>query len=108
MIGRSAEPGTAPGRIGRWIDESEPEVPAAFRRHLNLEGPATPDGFAAAGSTAMRESLQSDARERRAAFRLLAADAYFTYACVRALEPGGEPDVLPAMVTRVAGLCRDD
>jgi hypothetical protein len=72
-----------------WLMQREPPIPEALLLHL--------DGAAAAvGSEGLLETLLAeagaalqDARagegERRGAFRLLAADAYLTYACEVAL-----------------------
>jgi hypothetical protein len=77
-----------------WLLERDPPIPEALLRHLD-------GGLSGITSDELLETLLAhaegaleDARggegERRGAFRLLAADAYVTYACEVALD-GDDP-----------------
>ena len=67
-----------------WVSSREPPVPEAFLRlvHPGSSSEAEPSAEAllAEAGSALRDAL-SGTGERRGAFRLLAADAYLTYAC---------------------------
>lgn len=87
-----------------WLAGREPPVPAALLRHL--------DGTSAHAGADLLETLLVAARraledaragegERRGAFRLLAADAYLTYACEVALEREDASDRLREVLERV-------
>lgn len=90
---------SGPFAIGEWIDRRQPPAPRAFRPYLEAAGPASPDGFATAAAAAMRMCAAKDPKDRAAAFSLLAADAFITYACqVVLLEGGGGPEL-----RRIAG-----
>lgn len=93
---------SGPVTIGEWIDQREPPVPRAFRPCLEAAGPATPDGFATAAAAAMRACAAKDPRDRAAAFSLLAADAFITYACQMVLLDGGGGRELRRIARRVA------
>jgi len=71
-----------------WIDERTPPVPDAFRPHLADERAATGEigELTRAAHEAMAETLARPGRDRDAAFHLLAADGYATYACEAAAE----------------------
>lgn len=75
-----------------WITSRQPSVPEAFADYMQ---PAEPDAAAgvdalvAEAGRALGLALQGDARERRGAFDLLAADGFATWACEAALE---QPD----------------
>ncbi len=109
-------------KIGDWIDAQEPAVPAGFRARLKAEGPASAAGFAAAAGEALDEALHSGPKERAAtasarardpsqpapderdaAYSLLAADAYVTYACLLALR---EDDAAAALEEIAAALSK--
>ena len=91
-----------PVAIAEWIDERQPPVPPAFRLYLEAPGPASPDGFAAAAAAAMEACARRDPKDRAAAFSLLAADAFITYACqLVLLNRDGGPE-LRRLARRVA------
>lgn len=94
-------------------------MPAAFRPHLEVEDDLAPKaglapdanvGAAAelsvasllrAAKAAMRSCADRDPRDRAAAFSLLAADAYVTFACLLVLAEGGGGKELRAVARRV-------
>lgn len=83
---RTRSPGVT---IAEWIDSQGRPVPAAFRSFLNAEGRASLANLLAASETEMDAYTAGDMRSRDAAFALLAADAYLTYACLRAVRENG-------------------
>lgn len=91
-----------PVTIGEWIDRQQPSVPPAFRPYLESAGPPSPDGFATAAAAAMKTCATKDPKDRAAAFSLLAADAFITYACQRVLLDGGGGPELRRLARRVA------
>lgn len=91
-----------PATIVDWIDAQEPTVPQAFRPYLETCGPASPDGFASAAAVAMKACADADPGDRAAAFSLLAADAFVTYACQLALLNGGGGSELRRIARQVA------
>ena len=79
--------------IAEWIDRQSRPVPAAFRSHLNADGPVSLDALIAAAEAELHACEVGAARDRAAAFSLLAADAYFSYACLWALTEGEAGDL---------------
>jgi hypothetical protein len=82
------------------------DVPDEFRPWLEPGGGASegevPTELARRGLVALSEAAGRPGRDREAAFRLLAADAYITYACEAALEDT-EPERAPEeLVGRIA------
>ena len=88
--------------IAEWIDRRDRPVPAAFRSFLTAEGPVSVADLLDAAETELRAYHAGDMRDREAAFALLAADAYLTYACLRAVTGSG-PDELAGITERIAG-----
>ena len=80
--------------IGEWIDRRTLPVPAAFRPYLHADGPVSCTALLAAAETRLEVCARSGRRDRTAAFSLLAADAYITYACLQAILAGGESEAL--------------
>jgi hypothetical protein len=85
-----AEAGGAPLTLEAWLARREPAPPEALLRHLGAGGSATPapsrlEELLAAATAALGDAC-GGIGERRGAFRLLAADAYLTWACEAALE----------------------
>lgn len=73
-----------------WLVEQQPPVPEAFLRLVDAEVPSASDRplreeLLARALAALRDAL-AGVGERRGAYRLLAADAYVTYACDLALD----------------------
>ena len=87
--------------IAEWIDRRDRPVPAAFRSFLTAEGPVSLADLLDAAETEMRAYRAGDKRDREAAFALLAADAYLTYACLRAVTGSGG-DALAGITERIA------
>lgn len=80
-----------------WLQEREPAVPGPFLPHL-LGDPSVPPGVAELadlGEAALFRALGKPGRNRGAAFDLLAADAFLTYAC----EAGAEEADVRACLT---------
>lgn len=88
--------------IAEWIDRRDRPVPAAFRSFLTAGSPMSLANLLDAAETEMRAYHAGDMRNRDAAFALLAADAYLTYACLRAVTAGGA-DALAGITERIAG-----
>lgn len=75
--------------IAEWIDRRDRPVPAAFRSFLDTDGALSSANLLAAAEAEMGAHAGGDMRSREAAFALLAADAYLTYACLRAVRENG-------------------
>ena len=69
--------------LEEWLKEREPTIPAPFLPHLLSvsSGPAGIENLITSGEEALRRALEKTGRNRTAAFDLLAADAFLTYAC---------------------------
>jgi hypothetical protein len=78
-----------------WVAAQEPPAPDAFlelvEERAASQKPTTLDTLMSETRVALRDAL-GERGERRGAFRLLAADAYLTYACELAIE-GPDPEV---------------
>lgn len=88
--------------IGQWIDGRERAVPNEFRPHLSAGGPVSPDTLLAAAEREVTGCAVENPRDRRAAFTLLAADAYVTYACELAMMQDADAATLKGTAQRVA------
>ncbi len=88
--------------IPAWIGRQGCQVPAEFRPRLLANGPVSPDALLAAAEREVACCAAGDPGDREAAFSLLAADAYVTYACQLALEDGADASRLMEMAQRVA------
>lgn len=75
--------------VSEWIDLQDRPVPAAFRTLLNARGPVSLTSLLSAAEAEMHAYTTGDMRSRNAGFTLLAADAYLTYACLRAVRESG-------------------
>jgi hypothetical protein len=83
---------TAEDEFRRWLSTRKPAVPESFLSHLLGEGPGSLDpwGLAGRGEGALQRVLEAPGRVRAAAFHLLVADAFLTWACeAMAREPDG-------------------
>lgn len=89
--------------IGEWIDRCERPVPPRLRRRLTAEGPVSVDALLHAAEAEARDCAARSRRDREAAFTLLAADAYITYACLRVVRKDGDCRALRDITGRVAG-----
>lgn len=79
---------TSRSTLGSWIEGRRPPVPEAFRPHLSpgdSDAPATAAAWVGEARRALSR-MDADPAAREAAFELLAADAYATWACEAALE----------------------
>lgn len=87
-----------------WVSSREPPVPDAFLElvHPGVSSEAEPSAQAllAEARSALRDALTGTG-ERRGAFRLLAADAYLTYACELAAESEEPTRALERVALRV-------
>jgi len=66
-----------------WLRLRAPPVPASFLPHLLEagEGFHEPLDLAGRGAASLAKALRRPGRDREAAFHLLSADAFLTYAC---------------------------
>ena len=87
--------------IGEWMDGRDRPVPDAFRCYLTATGPVSLDALLGEAEAEFRASGGGASRDRAAAFSLLAADAYLTYACLWAMTEGDAGD-LGCIAERVA------
>jgi hypothetical protein len=80
-----------------WLDDRTPPMPNVFRRHLHhhMGEAGSPEGLTEAARAEMTAALARTAENREAAFHLLAADAYASYACEAA---AGAEMVEPALI----------
>lgn len=88
--------------IGDWIDRRERPVPHEFRDHLSVAGPASPDTLLTAAEREITGCTVQNPRDLGAAFSLLAADAYVTYACALAMMEDADASTLTETARRVA------
>ncbi len=79
--------------LAAWLDARRPAVPGGLKEWLAVDHdlPATPAVLADLGIAALGRAQVSRRLDRRAAFQLLAADAFLTYACEAAVDA---PDVV--------------
>lgn len=89
-----------------WLDERASEVPREFLPWLQDgaadEGETVPEALARRGVAALAEAAARPGRNREAAFRLLAADAYLTYACEATVEESDVDAGLADLIRLVA------
>lgn len=88
--------------IDEWMDGQEPAVPAEFRPWLAAAGPLSVDALLDAADSEVTKCAAHSSRDRRAAFHLLAADAYLTYACALGVAQGADGAALGELARRVA------
>jgi len=91
----------------RWMEERMSRVPSALRAWLQAPRTDDPEGrvefLAARGVAALDDAISRPGRDREAAFHLLAADAYLTWACEAAAEDDADPgERLADLVRQVA------
>jgi len=81
--GRLRKTAMAEEGLEAWLRSRTPGAPDRFLPHLLREGSGSVDpwGLASRGETALRRALESPGRVRTAAFHLLVADAFITWAC---------------------------
>ncbi len=88
--------------IGEWIDRSGRPVPAPLRTLLDAEGTVSAEALLRAAERGASVGGTGLPRSRAAAFSLLGADAYITYACLWTVRHGGRAQDLRNMAARVA------
>ena len=93
--------------IGEWIDGQERAVPVGFRSWLTAAGPVSLDALLDAADCEVVKHAAHSNRDREAAFHLLAADAYLTYACALGVAEGTDGEALGELARRVARRWRD-
>ena len=89
--------------IGEWVDGSGRTVPAVLRRSLDARGPVSAETLLRAAEREASIAGAGSARSRAAAFSLLGADAYITYACLWTVRNAGRSHDLKGMTARIAG-----
>lgn len=89
--------------IGEWVDRRERPVPEPLRLRLTADGPVSANTLVGAARQEARACAAGSRRDRDAAFGLLAADAYITYACLWIVLNNGGSDELKQVARRVAG-----
>ena len=89
--------------IGEWIDRGGRPVPAPLRMSLDARGTVSAEALLRAAERQASIGRTGLPRSRAAAFSLLGADAYITYACLWTVRQGGRSRDLKSMAARVAG-----
>ncbi len=95
--------------LADWLRSREPGVPEAFLPRLLEDGASSevdPWTLYEKGRGELRASLEFPGRHRASAFRLLAADAFLTYACELMAgrdDPGGDLEALVRTLGRELG-----
>lgn len=88
--------------IAEWIDRRQRPVPLEFRSHLCAAGPLSLHSLLSAAEEEVAKCAARRPRDRSAAFHLLAADAYLTYAIALAVSRDADAATLRGAVRRVA------
>jgi hypothetical protein len=93
-----------------WVAAQDPAAPDAFLELVDsgtpAREPAVLDTLLSEARSALEDALAEEG-ERRGAFRLLAADAYLTYASELALETQDPAVVLKRIVAEVVAEAED-
>jgi hypothetical protein len=95
-----------PSSVAEWIGSRVPPVPANFAPFLvpgDPKAPADPSALSREAREALADSLALDPSDREAAFRLLAADGFATWACEAALEVDDPDAVLAEILDALLG-----
>ena len=87
--------------IAEWIGQRDGRVPDALRVRLRANAPVSLAALLHAGGEELTASVRE--RGRPAAFSLLAADAYVTYACLWAVLEGEDHGALRRVTERLVG-----
>ena len=88
--------------IREWIDRRECPVPPPLLSHLTADASVSADALVEAAERELRTCAAGSSRDHDAAFSLLAADAYITYACLWLVLNDGGAQALSALAARVA------
>ena len=91
-----------------WLDARHPDVPEALRGWLAVDDelPPSADGLTGAGLASLDRARVGGRLDRAAAFHLLAADAFLTYACEAAAEEADVASCLDLILARCAAAWR--
>lgn len=102
MAGREPPP---PEPLAAALRGVAPTVgsPGAGFDHAPGAAPSLADGLASAARDRLKLALARPGRVRESAYRLLEADALFTYACEAALERGDATAVLRRILALASG-----
>jgi len=86
-----------------WLAGREPAPPLELQEWLALPDDDLPlvDALAEAGRVCLERAQRRPGRDREAAFHLLAADAFFTYACEAATETEDVEAALRGVLSRI-------
>ena len=78
-----------------WLEARRPVVPDALRDWLVVDDdlPLSVDALVELGIAELERAEVTRRLDRNAAFHLLAADAFFTYACEAATDEPGAADI---------------
>jgi len=95
-----------PPLLSDWLRGRTPEVPRPLLEALlkvdRRGAVADPVTLADLGCDAISRALRNPGRQRRAAFDLLAGDAFLTYACEAVVEETADPKAgLEALIHRM-------
>ena len=85
--------------IAAWIRQRDRSVPDALRARLRADAPVSLTSLLCAGEQELTASVHDGGRP--AAFSLLAADAYVTYACLWAVLQGEDRAALRRVTERL-------
>lgn len=85
--------------IAAWIGQRDRSVPDALRVRLRANAPVSLAALLRAGEEELTASVHEGGRP--AAFSLLAADAYVTYACLWAVLEGEDQRALRRVTERL-------
>ncbi len=91
------------GSLEDWLRSRSPEVPEPFLPHLLRDKAWAGDSrdLAARGEAALHRALETPGRERSAAFHLLVADAFLTWACEVVAREGDVGAGLEALLKKL-------
>lgn len=103
LRGRVGTAGTEGGDSATGAVGVEPAADAARGALYEAASPALPDVLASAARDRLALAMARPGRDRESAYRLLEADALFTYACEAALERGDAPATLRRILALASG-----
>ena len=86
-----------------WLQAREPRMPDPFLPHLLESGGeiSGAGGLVERGAEALGRALERPAGNHAAAFQLLSADAFLTYACEAVVQDGDVPRGLEEILGRL-------
>ena len=94
--------------LGDWLEARRPPVPSALADWLAVgdDLPVSVVGVAELGIAALERAEVARKLDRQAAFQLLAADAFLTYACEAAADEADVASHLNLILDRCAAAWR--